>query len=461
MLRDGIELEKQDETLNPLEKINLPKKTGKINYKLPQFYTKAEKQLQQYIIVSIQPKMPALLPFAFDNKSILEVAQYLLRYKSKSKGTLLNYVYTIHRFSKWTNMQPDQMIQQCKDQDGDPDFKAISKFNKLLDDYIGELQAQDMTPLGIQGQLKGVLALFRNNGAKLELKHKLPNRTTYKIRSPKPENLQKMIVESKIREKVIIAMFATGGFRLETLTLLKYRHIKEDFENGIIPLHIHVEAEITKGKYHDYDTFLGPEAVKYLKLYFEQRRQGTKIIPPEIIHDETPIIRNERQRRVQPISPVAVYSVIHGLYRKADLISKKLVGKRYGLCIHSIRKYFKTQLTALNVQADYIEYMMGHTISTYDDIDMKGIEFLRGIYATAGLNIEPKTRVSKIDALKEIIRAWGLNPEELLTKDALAKGNQTCIERQEQVENNQIRQLTSALKEQMVKSIREDKNELQ
>jgi hypothetical protein len=46
--------------------------------------------------------------------------------------------------------------------------------------------------------------------------------------------------------------------------------------------------------------------------------------------------------------------------------------------------------------------MMGHTISTYHDIQMKGIEFLRGVYIASGLSIKPKTRLSKIEALKEI-----------------------------------------------------------
>lgn len=30
-----------------------------------------------------------------------------------------------------------------------------------------------------------------------------------------------------------------------------------------------------------------------------------------------------------------------------------------------------------------------------------------GVYSASALSIGPKTRVSKIDALKEIIRAWG------------------------------------------------------
>jgi intergrase/recombinase len=40
----------------------------------------------------------------------------------------------------------------------------------------------------------------------------------------------------------------------------------------------------------------------------------------------------------------------------------------YDLRVHSLRKYFKTQMLALGVQADYVDYMMGHTIDTYHDI---------------------------------------------------------------------------------------------
>jgi hypothetical protein len=86
------------------------------------------------------------------------------------------------------------------------------------------------------------------------------------------------------------------------------------------------------------------------------------------------------------------------------LLGEKRSG-RYEIRPHSIRKFFRTQLPALGVDRDYIEYMMDHTISTYNDIQMKGVEFLRNVYAASGLSIKPKTQLSKIDALKEITRA--------------------------------------------------------
>jgi len=85
---------------------------------------------------------------------------------------------------------------------------------------------------------------------------------------------------------------------------------------------------------------------------------------------------------------------------------------------------------------------------------MKGIEYLRGVYAASGLSIQAKTKNNKIDALKEIIRAWGLNPEEILTRDAQANGNITVIG-QDRCEENQLKQLSLALKEQLIREIRE------
>ena len=223
---------------------------------------------------------------------------------------------------------------------------------------------------------------------------------------------------------------------------------------------MHVEAEITKGKYHDYDTFLNQEAADYLRAYLESRRKGSPRgrTPPENIRDDSPLIRDGHNKYVRPITTGRLHGVIHNLYIETGLLNPNPIGRRYDLRAHSIRKFFRTQMASLGTDRDYIEYMMGHTISTYHDIKMKGIEFLRGIYMTSGLSIRPKTRVNKLDALKEITRAWGLNPEEILTRDAMREPHRTIIDRSE-IENHQLNQLTSALKQQMIKEIHENQKE--
>jgi len=425
---------------------------------VPDAQNAADEKLQRYIIDSLSWKMPSLVPFTFDNNSTLELAKHLLRHRTGSTGTLYQYIYGVHRFSQWINAQPDQLIKGCQDPEGDPNPKALAKYSRLLDDFVGNLQAESLAPGTVSNHVKGVKALFRVNRLKLELPYSLSKRAVYSDRAPTPEELQHILDIADLRLKVIVSMLALAGFRIGTLVKLQYRHVKRDLEKMTIPIHIHVEAEITKGKYHDYDTFIGQEAAEYLRAYLEIRRQGTKKIPPENIHDETPLIRNQQTKFAIPLTPAAIHKLIHDLYLKAGLIQAKPLGRRYDLRAHSIRKFFRTQMAALGVDRDYIEYMMGHTINTYHDIKMKGVEFLRGIYIASGLSIKPKTRVSKIDALKEIIRAWGMNPEEILTRQALTEPHRTVIDRS-QMEQSQIHHLSIALKQQLLKELRENPNE--
>ena len=129
----------------------------------------------------------------------------------------------------------------------------------------------------------------------------------------------------------------------------------------------------------------------------------------------TSLIRDETNHRPRAIGPKQVRKMIHQLYVQADLI-KQQNGRMYDLRVHSLRKYFKTQLLALGVQPDYVDYMMGHTVDTYHDIQSIGIDKLRNVYEASGLAIRRKTQVNKIEAIKEIIRAYGMNPEQILTR---------------------------------------------
>ena len=98
---------------------------------------------------------------------------------------------------------------------------------------------------------------------------------------------------------------------------------------------------------------------------------------------------------------------------------------------------------------------MGHTIGTYrtyHNIEMKGIEFLRNIYAASGLSIRPKTQLGKIEALKEIVRAWGMNPEEVLTREALNRPYRSYVQPLCD-EEEQVKSLSQALKEMMRKEL--------
>jgi len=407
--------------------------------------TPRERAAIQFAIEAFKGKMPSLIPFAFENQSVLKLASYLLKHTTGSKATLYQYVFGVHRFSVWIGKSPDDIIRESL-----LDRKALEQYLAAVEDFIGDLQAEDLAPGTIANHVKGVKALYRINGVEVVLPYRLPRRTKYADRAPTPEELSKVLDAADLREKVIVSLMALGGFRIGTLSKLQYRHIKKDLESNTIPIHVHVEAEITKGKYHEYDTFLGSEAVEYLKAYIELRRKGIGRLSPEQITEESPLVRDAYSNKVKPITPENIHHIVSNLYAKAGLIDRSRCETRYSLRAHSIRKYFRTQLGALNTMPiDYIDYMMGHTVSTYNDIRMKGIEFLRNLYASSGLSIRPKTKLSKIDQLKIIIEAWGLNPNDILSKDALSMPHITVVD----PEQEKIQVLSQALKQAIIKEL--------
>lgn len=219
-----------------------------------------ERKAREYIVNSFMSKMPSLIPFALQNESVLKLASYLLKYTTGSKHTLYQYVFGVHRFCCWMGNSPDELIR-----DSTTNKDAVNRYVLKIDDFIGDLQAKDLAPGTINNHIKGVKALFRINGIGLTLPYRVPKSIRFPDRSPTPEELARMIDLADLRGKVIVSLLALSGVRIGTLAKLQYRHVKHDLESGVVPVHVHIEAEITKGKYHDYDTFIGSEAVEYLK----------------------------------------------------------------------------------------------------------------------------------------------------------------------------------------------------
>lgn len=462
-------------------KLNQP-----IKVRLPANMDKTTKDTYDYIIQSLLDFCPSLIPFACESSSILELAKYLRRNQNSSK-TLRNYIYGTSQFCRRLGKKPDELVAECKDNEGLTNQKALETHSRLIDDFVGNLTADKLAPCTIGSYVKGVKALYMANRLPL-IVPRFRKRVKYEDKAPTQEELTKLVDIADLREKVIISFLAPGGFREETLSLLKYRHVKHDLERGIVPLHIHIESEITKGKYHSYDTFINREAVEYLKTYLEMRRRGSpkrspdhlfreyerrvkdgenpkkvrdelrlRGIPPEEIHDESPLIRDEHSAIPKPVSPKQIYNTIHALYIKAGLITKSN-RKRYELRVHSIRKFFRTQLRHLGMEVDDIEYMMGHG-ATYDRPLMNGIEGLRAEYAKANLTIRPVPQPSKIEQLKELARAWGVPPDEI--RKAFSKPNRVDVfgDRIVTEEEQQVESLRRLLKDAMKKELLQMKEE--
>ena len=78
----------------------------------------------------------------------------------------------------------------------------------------------------------------------------------------------------------------------------------------------------------------------------------------------------------------------------------------------------------------YVEYMMGHVRSPYDKtVEMKGVEFLRKIYAVADLRITPRPTPDDqfFALLEDFIRSKGFDVDKELLKKAIVKPHRTIV----------------------------------
>ena len=421
-----------------------------VKFSVEKLLSLGQKGLAEYIISSLIGQRPILIPWVLENRSIIAFARYMLRSRSGSLMGFYSYSNTVNIYCRRLDTSPDAIIEDVK-----ADNTRIAKHQGFLDQCIAELQDRDppTSPGRIAGYVRQIRTFYRVNGVEIP-KPQLPRiRVVRKDRAPRQEELQRVLDIADIRGKMIVSCLALGGFREGTLAQLRYHHVKEDLDKGRVPLHIHADFDIVKGKYGDYDTFLNQEAVDYLKLYLETRKTGTRpqwrhgqqveYMPPEQFNDDTPLIRDSRSPEPTPIGEKQIYKLVHDLYHKAGLLKR---GERggYDLRPHSLRKFFKTQMKAAGVEGDYIDYMMGHIVDTYHDVQSRGVEFLRNIYAKSQLCIRPQPQRQDMEMVKRVLKELstriGREAAKTLVQETFAEPQMAYISNEER-DNIEIQQL--------------------
>jgi integrase len=404
----------------------------------------------EYVFKSLVPQRPALIPWVLANKSLLELASYMLRAGSGSKMGLYGYVETLSLFCRRLNTEPEQLIADIV-RGGYPDPARIEKHRTFLQSCLNELGDMGRSPGRLRGYARQVRTFYRVNGVELPKPKYLPkDRTVSKDRSPTQEELQHLIDLGNARERFLVSLLALSGLREGTVSLLTYAHVKQDLEAGVVPVHIRIQLDETKGQYCDYSSFIGPECIHYLKVYLEERKHGSlndghgQKLPAEEIHDGSPLIRDSLSSEPRPIGEKAIYRILHSLLHRAGLLRKNKNGG-YDLRVHSIRKFFKTQLQSLGVGDPFIDYWMGHKTSVYSDMEMKGVDFHRELYSKAGLSIRPREAGSKLDLLKQMVGSLGASQDEIREAlQSLAKPHRIHATPQE-LEDQTVRVLTELL----------------
>jgi len=197
------------------------------------------------------------------------------------------------------------------------------------------------------------------------------NGIVYHNRDITKEEIVQIMAQVKPREKAFFAVMAQSGLRPHTIKQLRLKHL-EDLEKT--PCKIEVPQELAKGKYGSYVTFIGADALKYLKQYFATRKD---LYPESLLfcaHDDS-----KKPVNVKDMS--RAFRLAARKLEKSGAIDFEIrEGKPSELRLYKLRKFFRKY--AIQMGFEVVEYMMGHKVKGVDgNYRPRDPEFYRELYA--------------------------------------------------------------------------------
>jgi len=222
----------------------------------------------------------------------------------------------------------------------------------------GEISSQT-----IPNHIKPIKVLLDANRVPIHwksLNKLLPRREAKsKDRAYTKEEIQKMLdVATDLTDKVLILMFSSGGFRLESWDYFTWKDVIF-FKNGD-GSYKGAALLIYRGDPESYFTFVTPEACKALELYRENWKADIGVYPKP----DDPLIKTVSSPMIRRLAQKGVRKRIDKVVTDIGLRPPLPVGqRRHEVQLdHGFRKYFNTMLRRAKV--DYLdkEDMMGHKV---------------------------------------------------------------------------------------------------
>jgi site-specific recombinase XerC len=287
---------------------------------------------------------------------------------SQSKATELQYKRVWERFSNDVEMTAEEIIA---DYEHSNDRNVMRKHARLIRSWIGKLMKEGLTNTSIKVMVGAVKSFYKYNDLPLGHVPQAMSGVVYHNRDITKEEIVQIMAVVKIREKAFFAVMAQSGLRPHTIKQLRLKHL-EDFETT--PCKIEVPQNLAKGKYGRYVTFVGPDALKYLKLYFATRKNLTPESLLFCAHDDP-----QKPVNVKDISR-AFRLAARKLEKSGALDFKIREGKPSELRLYNLRKFFRKYANQMGFEN--VNYLMGHTVRGSDEnYKPQDPDFYRELYA--------------------------------------------------------------------------------
>jgi len=287
---------------------------------------------------------------------------------SQSKATEDQYKRVWERFSTDIGMGAHEIIA---DYERSNDRNVMRKHARLIRSWIGKLMKEGLTNTSIKVMVGAVKSFYKYNDLPLGHIPQAMNGIVYHNRDITKEEIVQIMAQVKPREKAFFAVMAQSGLRPHTIKQLRLKNL-EDFEK--VPCKIDVPQKLAKGKYGSYVTFLGADALKYLRQYFATRKDLNLESLVFCAHDNS-----KKSVNVKDMSR-AFRLAARKLERSGAIEYEVREGKPSEIRLYNLRKFFRKY--AIHMGFEVVEYMMGHIVKGVDgNYRPQDPEYYRELYA--------------------------------------------------------------------------------
>ena len=224
------------------------------------------------------------------------------------------------------------------------------------------VDSNKISPNTVSNRLKPIKALLSANEVDVSWKlinKMLPRRTKSEDRAYTREEIHKMIeCCTDVTDKVIVLMFSSAGFRLESWDYFCWKDVI--FFQDKTQQYTGAALRVYRGDPEEYWTFITPEACRTLALYKEEWRSRFLKYPDK----DDPLIASTRFDRPIRLQSKGVRARVDKIVTKIGLRDGiKKNQRRYEVKLdHGFRKYFNTMMRRAKVNYLDKEDMMGHKV---------------------------------------------------------------------------------------------------
>jgi site-specific recombinase XerC len=313
---------------------------------------------------------------------------------SQSKATEEQYKRVWNRFSSFIEKSADDIIKDYKVLD---ERECRRQYSEYIRNWITDLVSDGLAKTSIKVMVGAVKSFFKHNDLPLAYVPQARSGVVFHNKDITKDEIIQIMALSKIREKAFFTIMAQSGLRPHTMKQLRLKNL-ENLDK--VPCKIDVPEEITKGKFGSYVTFIGPEALKYLKQYLATR---TNITSGSLVFCS----------HTDPNQPVNVKDMSRAFRLAARKLEKSGAiayevrqGKPSELRLYNLRKFFRKYASQMG--NENVQYLMGHTVRGSDaNYKPQDPEYYRDLYAEKAmpfLRIESATPTETEKTIAELKR---------------------------------------------------------